>query len=472
MQSTSPFYAPYAQALLPPPVHHYPQPPPPPPSYLYQQYAAYPPAPYPPTYTSIIHNPPSQPYNPPTPTTPTPLYSPSTTVAAERDAFYRKLHAFRDAIGEPIQRLPTLGFKELDLWVLYKEVIKRHGIDAVIAKKQWKEVAEALQLPSSCTDSGFRLRLHYKKYLEAFERKYFKSPVEVELRERKPKKKSNGGPAHVCASASPIGTATASGSGSPSGNRIGGGGSESAETDVCGEEDSVVSTEKGMEGKEGRTQAVKRKKRLISNAKREKKKEMVEHDGDGGTETERQNEEQRKIKGDDEEGKETVKMDVVDAEDDISGNVDSTNREGDAETRGSKGNAEDREAQQEVKGGTESRRAGGDEDEKNEVEKMEREAARTLVAARSGGEMGSLGVLKGGVEKRRRGAGEHKVDFTVLDCATLKRYAQVHGGDKGKVLEGEKGALAEWVARHFRETPLLGGETATVLRFIKAVRRR
>lgn len=95
---------------------------------------------------------------------------------SEREVFYERLHAFRDSIGEPIQRLPTLGFKELDLWVLYKEVIRRGGIDTVIANKQWKEVAEALQLPSSCTDSGFRLRLHYKKYLEAFERKFFVPP--------------------------------------------------------------------------------------------------------------------------------------------------------------------------------------------------------------------------------------------------------------------------------------------------------
>lgn len=98
---------------------------------------------------------------------------PQRPLPSERDAFYSKLHTFRDSIGEPIQRLPTLGFKELDLCVLYAEVTKRNGIDAVIANKQWKEVAEALRLPSSCTDSGFRLRLHYKKYLEAFERKYF-----------------------------------------------------------------------------------------------------------------------------------------------------------------------------------------------------------------------------------------------------------------------------------------------------------
>lgn len=98
---------------------------------------------------------------------------PGAPAPSEREAFYAKLHTFREEIGEPIQRLPTLGFKELDLCVLYREVTKRNGIDSVIANKQWKEVAEALQLPSSCTDSGFRLRLHYKKYLEAFERKFF-----------------------------------------------------------------------------------------------------------------------------------------------------------------------------------------------------------------------------------------------------------------------------------------------------------
>uniref|UniRef100_A0A7S1TMN6 ARID domain-containing protein n=1 Tax=Erythrolobus australicus TaxID=1077150 RepID=A0A7S1TMN6_9RHOD len=96
-----------------------------------------------------------------------------------RIQFYHDLHDFMAAIGTPIQRLPTLGFKELDLWVLYNEVIKRRGVDAVIAKKQWKEIADALDLPASCTDSGFRLRLHYIKYLEAYERAHFVPPPEI-----------------------------------------------------------------------------------------------------------------------------------------------------------------------------------------------------------------------------------------------------------------------------------------------------
>lgn len=337
--------------------------------------------------------------------------------------------------------------------MLYKEVIKRHGIDAVIAKKQWKEVAEALQLPSSCTDSGFRLRLHYKKYLEAFERKHFKPPVEVELRERKSKKKSNGSGGH----------GSASGAGSPSGS--GGGGSESAETYVGGEEDSVVSAEKGSEGKERQTQIVKRKKRMNGGGKREKKKEVMEHEGRGGIEAEQSRKEEKGVENGGEERNESSAMEIVHAGDGISGNVESI----DEKSAGGKGSIQNGCLPSEEKQGTENTAGDVEKLEGNGENTIEREAARVLVEARSG-EIGSLGVSKGGVEKRRRVRGEHKVDFTILDRATLKRYAQAHGGDKGDVLEGGKGVLAEWVGRHFRETPLRGGETAAVLRFIQAVR--
>lgn len=62
-----------------------------------------------------------------------------------------------------------------------------------------------------------------------------------------------------------------------------------------------------------------------------------------------------------------------------------------------------------------------------------------------------------------------KLDFSVLECATLKRYAKVHGvgGESAGKVE-----LAERVSKHFEEMPLRDGETATLLRFIEAVRRR
>eukprot|EP00188_Purpureofilum_apyrenoidigerum_P004418 Plantae.Rhodophyta-Purpureofilum_apyrenoidigerum.ctg4997.p1 GENE.Plantae.Rhodophyta-Purpureofilum_apyrenoidigerum.ctg4997~~Plantae.Rhodophyta-Purpureofilum_apyrenoidigerum.ctg4997.p1 ORF type:complete len:335 (-),score=54.52 Plantae.Rhodophyta-Purpureofilum_apyrenoidigerum.ctg4997:123-1127(-) len=124
----------------------------------------------------------SRPANKPVPSPPEKAFSNPNLAkheAKKRLNFYHDLHEFMASIGQAIQRLPTLGFKELDLWVLYKEVTKRRGVDAVIAKKQWKEIADALNLPASCTDSGFRLRLHYVKYLEPFERAHFTPPPEI-----------------------------------------------------------------------------------------------------------------------------------------------------------------------------------------------------------------------------------------------------------------------------------------------------
>ncbi|GJD12324.1 AT-rich interactive domain-containing protein 3A [Galdieria sulphuraria] len=97
----------------------------------------------------------------------------------EESHFYQSLYELMSRRGQPILRLPTLGFKELDLFRLFKEVTSRGGVDYVIAKKQWKEVADALGLPSSCTDSGFRLRLHYIRYLEPYERTYFTPPPDI-----------------------------------------------------------------------------------------------------------------------------------------------------------------------------------------------------------------------------------------------------------------------------------------------------
>ena len=43
----------------------------------------------------------------------------------------------------------------------------------MISNKGWRSVAQSLRLPQTCTDSGFRLRLHYLTCLYAYERCYF-----------------------------------------------------------------------------------------------------------------------------------------------------------------------------------------------------------------------------------------------------------------------------------------------------------
>lgn len=293
--------------------------------------------------------------------------------APERDAFYAKLHAFRDDIGEPIQRLPTLGFKELDLCVLYKEVIKRRGIDSVIAKKQWKEIAEALQLPSSCTDSGFRLRLHYKKYLEAFERKFFSPPPVQEPVTNPVERKTEKLSMSALSAASAV-------------------------TDVAAENESVrssgsrrssgpVSTSEAT-SKEKLSQSVDLRHARIT--KKKKRSALVTPQNPATAHHARK-----------EDGK------------DAQPSTDSVPPQG---------------------------------------------HLNILEAA-------AVAIERNNV----RDKGRNRVDFSVLDHSTLKRYAEVYRMDEesqGNVL------LADSVSAHFSATPLCGGEHETLLKFIEAVKRR
>mmetsp|Transcript_17391 Transcript_17391/g.28576 ORF Transcript_17391/g.28576 Transcript_17391/m.28576 type:complete len:270 (+) Transcript_17391:173-982(+) len=91
----------------------------------------------------------------------------------EKDEFQTRLLKFMRDRGTPITKVPTLGHKELDLFTLYHEVTTRGGVSKVIAQKLWQEIAKTLNLPSTCTDSGFRLRVHYMKYVYPYERKFF-----------------------------------------------------------------------------------------------------------------------------------------------------------------------------------------------------------------------------------------------------------------------------------------------------------
>ncbi|KAF0758022.1 AT-rich interactive domain-containing protein 3A-like [Aphis craccivora] len=69
----------------------------------------------------------------------------------------------------PISRLPIMAKRVLDLYTLYKLVVQRGGIVAVITKKLWQEIIRGLGLPPSITSAAFTLRTQYVKYLYAYE---------------------------------------------------------------------------------------------------------------------------------------------------------------------------------------------------------------------------------------------------------------------------------------------------------------
>lgn len=78
---------------------------------------------------------------------------------------------FMTEIGCPF-KLRRIGGAELDLYGLYRAVLERGGLQAVIFNRAFKMVAKALHLPKTCTSAAFILRSEYEKLLYTYEQKH------------------------------------------------------------------------------------------------------------------------------------------------------------------------------------------------------------------------------------------------------------------------------------------------------------
>ena len=391
----------------------------------------------------------------------------------ERDAFYAKLHAFRDEIGEPIQRLPTLGFKELDLCVLYKEVVKRNGIDSVIAKKQWKEVAEALQLPSSCTDSGFRLRLHYKKYLEAFERKFYTPPPRCEPSSKSkecklPKDKDSTkkeavekSSSSVTSSASVVTDLAEENHSSGSSARSSAITASTAEATSKGLKPSSLSSRSvelrkssAIVKKKKRSNPITSPKTIIRGDAKDSIKltKAVNVVNTPNSTAEKEN-----------ESTHTGQDTKVAAGPSVSQNMDSSSDKQSHQTK-----------EQIAQPSAPSSISGEKKVESSQETQREKPAAAKTTLSASERAYGNLSVLEAAVNAvdldRKIAKRKNRVDFSVLEDSTLKRYAKVYDVADNCKAKSKK-ELADQVSAHFSATPLDGGEQEALLRFIQAVRR-
>jgi len=91
----------------------------------------------------------------------------------DENTFNERLYLFMKERGSPIEKIPIFDHKELDLYQLYKGVISRGGLETVIENKLWRQITNDLAVDPERTDAGFRLRIHYLKYLYPYERRYF-----------------------------------------------------------------------------------------------------------------------------------------------------------------------------------------------------------------------------------------------------------------------------------------------------------
>ncbi|XP_060068389.1 AT-rich interactive domain-containing protein 4B-like [Ylistrum balloti] len=91
----------------------------------------------------------------------------------EKDRFVAQLYKFMDDRGTPINKGPTLGNKDLNLYKLFKVVQNIGGYNKVTNQLKWRGVYAKMSLPPSNTASH-QIKNAYKKYLHAFEDFYRK----------------------------------------------------------------------------------------------------------------------------------------------------------------------------------------------------------------------------------------------------------------------------------------------------------
>ncbi|XP_015177126.1 PREDICTED: uncharacterized protein LOC107066734 [Polistes dominula] len=80
------------------------------------------------------------------------------------DSFFR----FMKLSGTPILEIPKINGRQLDLFVLYRDVTGRGGYEEVTRKNRWKTVAENLGIGGNSKDVAI-LKIMYKQYLHAYE---------------------------------------------------------------------------------------------------------------------------------------------------------------------------------------------------------------------------------------------------------------------------------------------------------------
>ncbi|XP_061624518.1 AT-rich interactive domain-containing protein 5A isoform X2 [Phyllopteryx taeniolatus] len=113
----------------------------------------------------------------------------------EEKSFVSSLHAFMKERGSPIERIPHLGFKQIDLWMIYKAVEKLGGYNSVTARRLWKKVYDELGGSPGSTSAATCTRRHYERLVLPYER-HRRGEDDKPLplsKPRKPYKRNSGG---------------------------------------------------------------------------------------------------------------------------------------------------------------------------------------------------------------------------------------------------------------------------------------
>ncbi|KAI5094667.1 AT-rich interactive domain-containing protein 5A [Silurus meridionalis] len=89
---------------------------------------------------------------------------------SEERAFVANLKQFMIDRGTPIERIPHLGFKQIDLWKIYKAVEILGGYESVTTRRLWKNVYDELGGSPGSTSAATCTRRHYERLVLPYER--------------------------------------------------------------------------------------------------------------------------------------------------------------------------------------------------------------------------------------------------------------------------------------------------------------
>ncbi|XP_059928580.1 AT-rich interactive domain-containing protein 5B [Gadus macrocephalus] len=90
--------------------------------------------------------------------------------SAEEQAFLVALYKYMKERDTPIERIPFLGFKQINLWTMFQAAQKLGGYELITVRRQWKHVYDELGGNPSSTSAATCTRRHYERLLLPYER--------------------------------------------------------------------------------------------------------------------------------------------------------------------------------------------------------------------------------------------------------------------------------------------------------------
>ncbi|XP_068777022.1 AT-rich interactive domain-containing protein 5A [Struthio camelus] len=105
----------------------------------------------------------------------------------EEEAFLVSLYKFMKERRTPIERIPHLGFKQINLWKIYKAVEKLGAYELVTGRRLWKNVYDELGGSPGSTSAATCTRRHYERLVLPYVR-HLKGEDDKPLPPAKPRK--------------------------------------------------------------------------------------------------------------------------------------------------------------------------------------------------------------------------------------------------------------------------------------------